>query len=380
MRERWKEIADWVRASIGAGSLQPGDRLPSETEVAERWGVCRMTAHRAMQELQQAGWVTRKRRRGTIVAEPRLQRQKVVALLFYHMNDFPQVDYINGIRAGLPDAIDLLVCDTHSDSVREAQYLRRMQHETDGILCLPTCAPQNTELLNSLIASGTALVCVDRIPALLPADAFLTDNQAAVLNALRSALGQGHHRIAYFGYERYEGSTVRERYLAYQQVMAEAGHSDPSRWVCQLPKGTGYDFERLARKVFEALREMRLQREAPTALFCEDDYLMAAALESCEQQGLVLNRDVALYSFCDCPILIPRLVAGVNRLSQQAHRMGRLAAQRLDRRLNEPDLPTQVERLLVVYHPATFAPLAPKDTDNKQERIRLDDSSGLYID
>jgi DNA-binding FadR family transcriptional regulator len=55
---RWKEIADAIRAEIESGRLPIGDRLPSESELAARWGVCRMTAHRAMQELQRQGWVT----------------------------------------------------------------------------------------------------------------------------------------------------------------------------------------------------------------------------------------------------------------------------------------------------------------------------------
>ena len=353
MRERWKEIADPVRDSIKAGRLRPGERLPTETQIAEQWSVCRMTAHHAMQDLQRTGWVTRRRRQGTIVAEPRVPRQGVVALLSYHMNDFPQVNYINGIRAGLSDGLDLLLCDTRNDPAREAQYLQRMQHEADGILCFPTCDLQNTPALRRLIDRGTALVCVDRIPQSLAADAVVTDNQGSVLNALRSALQQGHRRMAYFGYDHSEVSSARERYDAYRQVMAEAGHLDPSRWVCRLPKGTGYDFVRLTQIVCEVFSAMRLQSEPPTALFCEDDYLMAAALECCQRQGLVLTRDVALYSFSDCPILIPRLVQGVNRLTQQAYLMGRTAAERLQNRLAGDDLSVEVTRVPAVFYPAT---------------------------
>ncbi len=56
---RWKKIADAVGAEIESGQLRVGDRLPSESELAARWGVCRMTAHRAMQELQRQGRITR---------------------------------------------------------------------------------------------------------------------------------------------------------------------------------------------------------------------------------------------------------------------------------------------------------------------------------
>ena len=54
---RWTEIADSLRASITQGDLRPGDRLPSEKVVSAQWGVCRMTAHRALSELEREGLV-----------------------------------------------------------------------------------------------------------------------------------------------------------------------------------------------------------------------------------------------------------------------------------------------------------------------------------
>src|SRR5436309_1822887 len=117
---RWGDIVASLQTAIQNGDLKPGDRLPPETELAAQWGVCRMTAHRARSGLHRAGWVTRRRRVGTIVQErapvtipPPAQRR--VALLIYHANDFPQVNYVSGFRAGLPDACHLLFCDTNND-------------------------------------------------------------------------------------------------------------------------------------------------------------------------------------------------------------------------------------------------------------------------
>ncbi|MBC8103949.1 MAG: GntR family transcriptional regulator, partial [Cytophagales bacterium] len=106
---RWNEILSHLRAEIESGARKPGDRLPSEVEIAAEWQVCRMTAHRAMSELTREGWVTRKRRAGTIVAPPRVPEPVVkvvkavrhVALLCFHSNDFPQADYVHGFRTGL---------------------------------------------------------------------------------------------------------------------------------------------------------------------------------------------------------------------------------------------------------------------------------------
>ncbi len=50
-------IAAELRAAMNCGALRPGDVLPSEAELAERYGVAASTAHRAIAELSAAGLV-----------------------------------------------------------------------------------------------------------------------------------------------------------------------------------------------------------------------------------------------------------------------------------------------------------------------------------
>jgi DNA-binding GntR family transcriptional regulator len=50
-------MADELRRLIEAGELRPGDALPSEVALAERYGVARGTARHALAELEGAGLV-----------------------------------------------------------------------------------------------------------------------------------------------------------------------------------------------------------------------------------------------------------------------------------------------------------------------------------
>lgn len=63
---RYREIADHLRHLVADG--QPGDLLPSDSELCERFGVSRMTARNAMQMLVTEGLVYRRRGQGTFVA------------------------------------------------------------------------------------------------------------------------------------------------------------------------------------------------------------------------------------------------------------------------------------------------------------------------
>ncbi|WP_246104751.1 histidine utilization repressor [Sphingomonas xanthus] len=63
-------IKKYVVDGIARGDLRPGDRVESEAELIKKFGVSRMTAHRALRELQNSGILTRLPGVGTFVADP----------------------------------------------------------------------------------------------------------------------------------------------------------------------------------------------------------------------------------------------------------------------------------------------------------------------
>ncbi len=74
------QIEDWLADAIATGRLAPGDRLPTEQDLAAWLGVSRMTLRHALAELAQRGLVTRTvgRSGGTFVAEPKVEQDLTV--------------------------------------------------------------------------------------------------------------------------------------------------------------------------------------------------------------------------------------------------------------------------------------------------------------
>jgi GntR family transcriptional regulator len=70
------QIEDWLAGEIAVGALVPGDRLPTEKDLAAWFGVSRMTLRHALAELARRGLVTRTvgRHGGTFVAAPKLEQ------------------------------------------------------------------------------------------------------------------------------------------------------------------------------------------------------------------------------------------------------------------------------------------------------------------
>lgn len=349
---RWKEIADAIHADIRAGRLVSGDALLSETELAARWQVSRGTAHRAMHELYRSGVVVRKRRAGTFVATQDRPRTGRIAVLI-HTGDFLEQEYLSGIRAGLPDTYDLLFSNIHQDPHREARSLERLKKESDGIVCIPTCDPQNSPLLNQLIRNGANMVFLDRMPADVEADAIISDNYGGTLDALRFLFTQGHHRIAHFTVGRMDISSLRERYDAYQEAMLEAGATDVHCWVREFPYDvTTRDPVRPVQAIQDALFAVMHLPDPPTAMFCAHDYVLSAVLQACQDLGIAIPGDLEIVSFNDCPPFVPYLPGNIHRIVQQAHEMGQLAAEYLSRLMQGDRHVPEIVRVSPVFYAA----------------------------
>jgi DNA-binding GntR family transcriptional regulator len=64
------QVARDIEADIDSGSIAPDTRLPTELELAEQYGVSRVTVRRAISLLRERGRVVTVHGRGTYTATP----------------------------------------------------------------------------------------------------------------------------------------------------------------------------------------------------------------------------------------------------------------------------------------------------------------------
>ncbi|HLL79040.1 MAG TPA: GntR family transcriptional regulator [Ktedonobacteraceae bacterium] len=73
----YHQLKQILRAEIERGAYQPGDQLPTESELIERYGVSRITVRQALDELEVEGLIVRRHGKGTYVAEKRVEQDLV---------------------------------------------------------------------------------------------------------------------------------------------------------------------------------------------------------------------------------------------------------------------------------------------------------------
>jgi len=143
-----------VRAALAAGEWRPGDRLPPERELADRYGCSLITVRRALGDLAREERLQRTRGRGTIVIQPPILRELTSTLSFAQEMELQGLEprtTLLGARRGAAD------------------------DRTAAALAIPRRAPiHRLERLRSagdtpLLLEQVAL-SVDRFPDLLMAD------------------------------------------------------------------------------------------------------------------------------------------------------------------------------------------------------------------
>ncbi|MDH6630445.1 GntR family transcriptional regulator [Streptomyces sp. LBL] len=68
-RPLYVQLADVIAEKIASGELAPDRPIPSENHLADEYGVARLTARRAAQELRERGLIVTVRGKGSFVVE-----------------------------------------------------------------------------------------------------------------------------------------------------------------------------------------------------------------------------------------------------------------------------------------------------------------------
>jgi DNA-binding LacI/PurR family transcriptional regulator len=327
----WQEIHDSFLTRIREGNLKPDTVLPPEQQIAAEWGVSRLTAHRALYELQRNGHVQRKRKVGTVVLPPRSAETLTVSAAFFQVTEFYQASLLSSIRQSLEDDVRLSYVDTGHDPAREAAVLRRAAKESDGIVIFPTCHPSNTPVINKLAQSGKFIVCVDRVPEGAAVDAVVTDNYGATRQVLAQLAERGHRRIAHFTDMEPDVSSTHERLQAYLDQMEAIGlPAGPLiRTFPYIAPDTHREYLQMIQLVSDALTVLLSRPDPPTALFCLRDHYAAAAVEACRSLGVTLPDDLEIVAFIDRPASALPIPDYVHRIEQDVESIGRIATERL---------------------------------------------------
>ena len=251
---------------------------------------------------------------------------------------------------------DLLVYAARTLANVEGQLARAVQRgRSDGVLLVST--PLSDRRAGALAASGRPVALVDSYHP--DFDSVSVDNRAGAVAAVEHLAGRGHERIALLMPSE-ESVPAQRRRDGYRDALAAAGlDADPALEVVADWDHEHHGYTRFAGyRAMQTLLERFADGDRPTAVFVAADIMAFGALRAAREAGLRVPGDLEVVGFDDVDA---SAYVGLTTLRQPMVEMGRLATEKLLRRLDDPDAPPShtVFAPQLVARETTGGPAAP---------------------
>jgi LacI family transcriptional regulator len=206
--------------------------------------------------------------------------------------------------------------DAHRERAMVDAFTRR---RVDGLILNPTTEDQG--YLHVEREQGTPLVFVDRPPTGLLADAVITNNYEAAIEATRHLISHGHRRIGHLGNEP-AISIARGRQRGFIDAVAAAGLAEAAL------QANGLTTEQ---ESYSALHGLMHLDNPPSALFTSHYRATLGAIRALHD--LQLAERIALIGFDDIA-LADMVRPGITVMAPDPTRLGTIAAERIFARLD----------------------------------------------
>lgn len=340
---RHRAIYENLLAAIQSGQYKPGERLPSEAALCERFDASRITVAKALQTLQRDQLVLRRPGSGTYVQTPVPTEPSLKFGLL--IPDLGTTDIFEPICQGImrsPAAKSHSLTWGHStgqdeDKEHAAEQLCRqyIAHKVDGVFFAPTEYSNTKDAANHRIAAllegaGIPIVlldrCLERYPERSNFDLVGIDNHRAGFVVTRHLLQAGAKRVV-FAMRQNSAPTVEARAAGYRLALLQLLGDQPGVEISG-------DFEDV-----KYVTEM-MKRERPDGIVCSNDVTAARLMKTLVGLGFSVPGDVRMAGFDDVSYA-KFLPTPLTTIRQDCAEIGAAAMTTMLERLRRPHQPVR---------------------------------------
>jgi DNA-binding LacI/PurR family transcriptional regulator len=346
---KYQIIRESLSDAIASGKYQPGQRLPSESELVKTFAASRPTVIKALRELQLSGVIERRAGSGSYVRADAAARGYTFGLLIPELG---RTEIFEPICRGMAEAQHgghhvLLWGSSFGDEAnieqQASQACRQLiAKNVSGVFFAPLELTHRKDAINRSVAelldkAGIPVVLLDRdlvsYPERSQYDLVGIDNRRAGYVVTKHLISGGCRRIVFLGRPG-SAPTVDARIGGYMRAIAES----------KLPSGPHVlrmDPENQAevKKVMTRLR--------PEAFVCANDFTAAHLLKTLTDLKIDVPRDVRMAGIDDVKYA-SLLSVPLTTIHQPCASIGAIAVGAMLDRLRDPNLPAR--DILLNFH------------------------------
>ncbi|MBU0928114.1 MAG: GntR family transcriptional regulator [Spirochaetes bacterium] len=348
------------KGRILSGELPPGARLPGEMELAAEYGVSRITATRALKELELHKLIVRIRGSGSYVGEGRASpepdsgvrdgRLSIISLVLPFEAEV-SFDIFKGIEDVAKEHDYFVTFHNSSQSeTAERQIVEDViSRGSHGLIIYPAMTDNNLDLYSGLMIDTYPFVMIDHKLPGLDTSLVWADNRNGFSEITGHLLELGHRRVVMVGSSVYGISSELERYRGFCKAHIDRGvplmgkHLYDQHDLARMPADyrPGEEEPRRAIAYLYDLLETIPEPERPTAIAAVNDSLAQLLVTIAMERGIRIPGDYSVTGFDDLP-WSAHLPVPLTTVRQDVRTIGRVAAQELFRKINNPGSPARV--------------------------------------
>ncbi len=330
MAAKYQTLAQTLRQEL-MHQGQHGYKLPTEQELAERYGLSRQTVRHALQMLEQEGLIERRQGSGSFSTGRGGGNSRQVAVVASFLDDYIFPSILHDAQSVFTrDGYSTLVYATENEVATERDILQQLLTQpVAGILVegAKTALPNpNLQLYRQLRDSGVPLLFLHGACAELKnVPCISDDNYAGGYLLARHLAEKGHRSIA--GIFKSDDLQGPQRYYGCVSAMRDAGLAMRDRnflWY-----DTQDRLEMVNLNDISLLRRfLDMRMEKVTAVICYNDEIAFLLIRELLARGLRVPQDVAVVSF-DNSYYSQISQVPITSLRHSVPRMGQTAAEQL---------------------------------------------------
>lgn len=331
----YMQIFEYYKQKINNKELLPNDQLPTEIEMAEMFGVSRITTKRALNELEREGLIYRKRGLGSFVSDlnqrkvNEFNKKNVVSMIIPTTTMRGRnMDYIKGATDVVNQKGYYLTIHITEDETQEREMLMNIPKDgISGIIFYPI-SRAHFDLLYIMHITGYPIVTIDKHFESLPISYVTCDNFDGAYQSVSHLVKLGHKNIAYIANASIESiSTVRQRFFGYCSALQEYNLKIDKEFVVLGLDDQVKNFkDEMEKTNFLKAKLEGLLKKGVTAIIAENDYIAVSIQKVLIDMGVKIPKEVSLIGFDNLDVL-EQVGIMLTTVEQNFYEIGKTAAE-----------------------------------------------------
>lgn len=332
---KYMDLVRWINTQIQEKKLTAGQKIYSENELKEMFGVSRQTVRHAINVLEREGIVRRIQGSGTYINDNRfanLSRRMRVAVVTTYVDGYIFPRTIQGIEnVLLEEGYSVQIAFTNNQVGKERTILEDIlnRDEVAGIIVETTKSGipnPNLNIYREILKRGIRVIFINSFYQEINIPHVSINDRMAGYKMTKHLIDMGHRKIG--GIFKLDDGQGKHRFAGYMDAMLEAGLGIDDARILWIDTEDLKHMDKLTDRVMDRYQDC-------TGLFCYNDEVAFGLLELFKKAGISVPRDISITSVDDSELAVLGEV-GITSAPYPMEKLGKKAAENLLQMIKEP--------------------------------------------